>query len=566
MNKTKSLAQRLNFRFVLSDSVRAELKDKKVSKLRVKIEATHSGIINGNKWFYSPRGMESGADSFIEPYRKPLLLNHDKMEDAIGRVLKSAYVSYDDYDTDVNDFSDASKMHESVNEWINSKEFNSKTYKGLGHIELEVEISDQNAIEKVIDGRYSTVSISGDTDKAICSTCGVDLKTLDNPHTHEHQRGEVYDGELNFLIGGVMDFREVSFVNVPADKHATATEILKDSHPSSRNDIVIQDSVSCEILDYEIMGDKVPMKLKDLLADAGACSTMVGEVLDALGLTTLSVSDEEVAKMRKTSFLFGDEKLIPIKNKAYVLVASKILSDADDIEDYADAQAIIAGKMKRLFGSDTSFDDALEALIKEEVKDAEDVKDNTATGSSVISDEVIDSIVEKVALKLKELVSLDDSSSYSVDRVNMLETEIEALEDENTSLSKTLKSNVVHQILLVEDKCEDTEYKTMLVKRSLESLSDKLSDLTIGAADSASEGLDEDVNIDDASSDKGDVSDADNSDADNSDAKDTKVLSVSDIRANYRKVMKEDGLSAASKYLKQLNDDSKLPEDFRLSK
>ncbi|RLA65994.1 MAG: hypothetical protein DRQ78_04805, partial [Epsilonproteobacteria bacterium] len=69
---------------------------KSVKKLTAKIEATHSGIVNKNKWFYTPTGMKDGTHTFTEPFNKPVLKNHDSEGDSLGRVVASEYISYND--------------------------------------------------------------------------------------------------------------------------------------------------------------------------------------------------------------------------------------------------------------------------------------------------------------------------------------------------------------------------------------------------------------------------------------------------------------------------------------
>ena len=47
------------------DKIRDRLgSNEELSSITVKMEATHSGIVNGNNWFYVNDGMERGAKSF----------------------------------------------------------------------------------------------------------------------------------------------------------------------------------------------------------------------------------------------------------------------------------------------------------------------------------------------------------------------------------------------------------------------------------------------------------------------------------------------------------------------
>ncbi|MHA2069123.1 MAG: hypothetical protein ACXABY_32585, partial [Candidatus Thorarchaeota archaeon] len=60
--------------------------------LGVRIAATHSGKVTENNGFYLPDRMREGAKSWLEPFPKPILLHHEKTDDAIGRVHNSKYV------------------------------------------------------------------------------------------------------------------------------------------------------------------------------------------------------------------------------------------------------------------------------------------------------------------------------------------------------------------------------------------------------------------------------------------------------------------------------------------
>jgi hypothetical protein len=96
------------------------------------------------------------------------------------------------------------------------------SYRGLGHIELVANITDKNAVEKLLDGRYITGSIGASTDKAVCSICKSDW-TKEGPC--DHKPGAVYDSSKCFIIAGELVYDEYSFVNVPADKHSRVLEL-----------------------------------------------------------------------------------------------------------------------------------------------------------------------------------------------------------------------------------------------------------------------------------------------------------------------------------------------------
>jgi len=549
----------------------AAKKDGNIKKLTVKIEATHSGIINHNKWFYTPAGMSDGAPSFTSPYSKPVLLNHDQQLTPLGRVLKSEYEGYSVADdAGLEDTIDTASYYKKVKDFTKSEMFSADGYKGLGHIMLTVDVTDKDAIDKLLDGRYLTVSISGDTEQAVCSICGQDGKNLkDEEDRCSHWRGDMYDGEEAFLIAGSMSFKEVSFVNTPADENAQVNSISDSLNLS--DDIDVQE---LEILDFVIdnTGDtQLKRKLSELLADLGL-QGLLNDALKELGLDDNIQSDEDLAKLRKTSFLFSDARAFPINDEKSLVAAYKIFETIEDSKDKTDAMTLMDKKFKKLFGG-LSLDDAIKKLQNPEADDVTDKDDTTSIQAFELDYDILS---DKVVEKLKGIFDLDDS--FLSKRNESLEDELSLLEAENTQLSDSLRSNIVAQILDKEDRISDEGYRTTLEKRTLESLQDKLSDL-MGVSDAdtdadadASSDDDSDVsdNADDITDPNADVSDAVDNEGttegdditDKDDDADVETLSVKEIRDEYAKLIKNEGMRAASKYLADLRDAKKVPANF----
>jgi len=155
--------------------------------LLVTIDATHGGFINRNYYYYVPTSMAKATKSWLEPFPKPVLRNHNKETDPLGRVKAARYVGDDQF----------------------------------GFIQLDVLITDQSAVEKIMDGRYLTVSTSGTPVEFVrCSICKTNL--LEADEFCGHRRGSVYETEdgikkVCYWEVGMLDYKEVSFVNVPAD-------------------------------------------------------------------------------------------------------------------------------------------------------------------------------------------------------------------------------------------------------------------------------------------------------------------------------------------------------------
>jgi hypothetical protein len=214
MNKEdlKFVNGRLHFQE--SADISAEIQEKKIKPskeaeeliaLHVQIEAIHAGKTKNNTFYSSEklRGdalMSSGVHSWIYPYNKPMLTHHNQYNgEPVGRVIEAQYVT--------------------------------TTKANREGIIVKAEVVDKDAMTKVLDGRYKTVSIGAETDAAVCSVCGKDV--IKDGYCG-HWPGEVYDGEKCFFMVGNLWFSELSFVNVPADQDAMVVSVtrIKDTQES----------------------------------------------------------------------------------------------------------------------------------------------------------------------------------------------------------------------------------------------------------------------------------------------------------------------------------------------
>lgn len=166
------------------------------NSITVEIEAIHE-MTTANHTTYPAKALrgsearKTGAYSWTYPYDKPVLTHHNSRNgEPIGRVIGA--------------------------------EFKNSSKAGPPTILLTAEITDSDAVEKVNDGRYETVSIGGRAKHAYCSICGHDW-VQDGYCEHWPGRDyEIEDGKVEtaHLIMEDLTFDEVSFVNVPADKYA----------------------------------------------------------------------------------------------------------------------------------------------------------------------------------------------------------------------------------------------------------------------------------------------------------------------------------------------------------
>jgi hypothetical protein len=203
--------------------------------LRAKVRMTFSGLTTKNKAIYLPDEMFRGARSFVSPFNKPVLKHHDEGKDPIGRVIDVRYIDTTNQailvdsrvQSAMSPFRDAKTTKKNRLKSVPLFQELSSTdgYRGVGHIQGLWNITDPDAIQKVLDGRYLTVSTSFMPKGAHCSTCALDGELVDwRNEDCGHDRGRFYDGKECVAVPFGFDYEEVSPVNNPAAPHAQILE------------------------------------------------------------------------------------------------------------------------------------------------------------------------------------------------------------------------------------------------------------------------------------------------------------------------------------------------------
>lgn len=177
-----------------------DAKENGKKSLEITVDMTHGGYVNQNYRFYRPQDMEAALDTLTKPYRKPVyggshpgIFSNAK---EIGRVTDAKF------------------------EMIDNAEEGKPTCK----IVAKAIITDQEAIEKIKDGRYLTVS-SGATciEYPTCSICGKRVDDEDCTHRkgHMYKVGDNKEEKLCYWITNGLEYKEFSFVGEPADASKT---------------------------------------------------------------------------------------------------------------------------------------------------------------------------------------------------------------------------------------------------------------------------------------------------------------------------------------------------------
>lgn len=166
----------------------------KIVALDIYLEATHSGN-NLNYATYYEDSMEKDCVTYISPYNKPMLKNHNSYSgEPLGRVIDSGCgpsIITDDRTA----------------------------------ISLVVRVTDRESIPKFLDGRYKTLSMGASVGTAICSICGKTILKDGKFKFCGHWRGETYQDQLCYWGVRDLTYNEISTVNDPADVYAQITKI-----------------------------------------------------------------------------------------------------------------------------------------------------------------------------------------------------------------------------------------------------------------------------------------------------------------------------------------------------
>lgn len=545
-------------RLKVSDSAALKIKDAikaggKVKSVTVRMEATHSGIVNGNNWLYTPSGMAAGVKSFVFPKKAPVTLEHDPESPILGHVIDSKYVDYKlagfrATDRKSSDFVSEIKDHLSAVS-------NNPSYKGLGHIELISKITDSDAIEKVLNGEYIGVSVGGVTDSAICSICGTDKKI----GSCEHERGNYYGGEKAFLIGGNMKFDHITYTARPADKNAAAV-IIRDSEDVSS---------SLDILDFEIETKDKSMKIT--LAEAAKSHDALVQHAGELGIKDFVIQTDD--DMSVADYLFSDAKTYPI---ADAKVASVILDFLETkVEQDSEAQSaieVLKDKLEELGVKDHK--EVIADMVKGQEALGED-EESTTQAPAINTEELKQAISDSVIERLQEVLTVQDS--FSATRVKALSAENRQLRQQLSDLNTRLRDSLVDQICAIE-KISDSAKIEKLKQRSITSLQDKLEDLKDCQIAPAAEEAAADISDSEGKTDLGEnsvtldnvpdesIKDSEEPKVEDGKAEETaeelKVLDSKTFKAKYAEIMRSSGIMAAKAFTQECREKNILPQEY----
>lgn len=463
--------------------------------LIIEVAAIHEGL-TANYNNYSAIELEKALESWVEPYPKPIILNHDLSTEPIGRVM-------------------AAKMEKEAD--------------GSAYVRLQVAITDPVAAQKVIDKRYLTGSVGGRAGKAVCSISGEDLAQENEsgrPKLPKYRRGKVYKGKLAYIDMQDISFKEYSFVNQPADQKSgvRSTKGADGDAPVAASDDWVakssafvlhmdnEDIVSVEENESILKGMKKKDSKTTYLHTKGAFLTALAlhesesDISETESL--LSNEDSEIQKSEEISTMDDvtkDEDILAVatglSEDLSNIAASSTLEEQDSAEEVAsDATEEDTEEVADEVSEEAPAEEQDEEIAAEAEEEAE-VEENSTDDSEEADVQAVDSEnagepeessendsdeVQEEANE--ESLTAEESSDEQpsedlLEKISLLESEISSLKDENSKLKGALHMTLVERVvdtkiaLGLGESAQRDEMIKEHAPRTASSLADSLRDL-----------------------------------------------------------------------------------------
>ncbi len=401
------------------------------------VNATHAGTLINNR-IYPPESMKKGLKSWTKPYKKPVLVDHNDSSDPIGRVIKARYVKTPK--GEIDEYKPVLKQSD-----------------GYGYQRLTIKITDPAAVQKILDGRYETVSVRMSTNHAFCSICNADWS--DGPC--EHAPGKHYDKKLAYITTGDLMYREMSFVNAPADEFAGVKEaILKENDALDKEPVGI--SLYANNDEEKVLlglGSKDDVNLYNLLDnETEEGDEVILYLLDKSSKVAKDNKEEDVKLEELTKDQLRDLDTVKALIEEEV---AKFKGDAKKKEDECDERIKKLVEEHEKNNKDVDCD-----KIKEELNKLKEEKDLAVSNFKAKEKELADEIVKK-----------EEDRKRLLDENIKLNTELHRVVAERMyDLKRTLRKPDVVNVKTPDEHNKKVEE---FAQRSVDSLKDQISDLLL---------------------------------------------------------------------------------------
>jgi len=423
---------------------------------------------------YSSKALEEALQSWVEPYPKPIILNHDLNSEPIGRVMAARM----DKETD-----------------------------GSSFVRLQIAITDPVAIEKVMDKRYLTGSVGGRANKAICSISGQDLAAEGEggrPVIPKYRRGQVYKGKLAYVDMQDISFKEYSFVNQPADSksgiRAKKTVDGEIKVEDSNNDWIAKSSAFILSMDEE---DIYSVQEHKSILNGLKTKESKPLYLQLKGsfLTAMAVQESENYKYNNPPLLSIQDMKDSVESQENQTMENvekqeDILAVAEELSNSLSSIASASSEEITKPTEEEPKQEVVEAAVEEQPASTQEIsKDNSEkadeqqekavdSGEAEKSEETPEDVQAEPQEKAEEENSLNGEKEVATESEDSeMLAKVKALEEENTKLKKALHNTLVERVvdakIAVGIESVDNREKAIEehASRTASSLADSLRDL-----------------------------------------------------------------------------------------
>lgn len=413
--------------------------------LVIEIAAIHAGA-TANFNHYSADELAKAVNTWLEPYPKPIIMNHDPHSEAVGRVM-------------------GAKMDKEAD--------------GTPFTRLQVGIMDPAAIKKVADGRYLTGSVGGKAEEAVCSVCQTNWAAPQESRKLPcaHQRGKVYSGKVAMIEMRDITFKEYSFVNMPADDNSNVRKIgvaeESDGWTKPARFFVL-DMETEGVLEYtasesrDVLAelrkkDALPlyMGLKGAFISAQVVHEEDLSMKDSVNVDKLDTnieddpnSIEENVMPKENSEATNSEDILAVAEELSADLSAptedEVIEDASDteVEESADAEDDAPVEEEESESEELEEGERAEGQEKPHAKDV-DPEDSTGADKSREDDESAENVEESDAevTEEEEADELDANNDDIEPQESELTLRVTELEEENARLRKALHRNLVERVV-----------------------------------------------------------------------------------------------------------------------
>jgi hypothetical protein len=471
-----------------------------ILSVSLNIKASHAGKINNNFVLYTPRSMKRGSETLILPFKKHLQNLH--RGDAVGVINEASFMDYSDKYSDeiatisqkIDTAHNPAELVSAVKELVSHPEYNNSNYKGLGVLQVSAELYNEPLIQELATGsNKGKVSVGGNSRQVYCSVCA-ELFTKN----HKHVKGKNYNGETCFAIYDDMVLDHIGFVPDPADDKTETVIVSPISDSMSGDDasvsieyIKIQDNIQGKVNKMNL--EELKQKLK---ADAGYSVSLVSDITDTQKTALVENLASTQKHQRASSFLFSDEKLLPINTKENIALAKLVVDQLEDGAVKDGYLALLKVQLEKHFAADEDTLEVLKAFGIEEAKQEPQIPTEPAkvdeTGAPVtapvqfseevlkeLAQQIVTSVIEGLKPTPEQTAAIADATQLEVilNRNKQLESDIAAYDIQNNELTNKYKDSIITQILLHKGIDSQDPYVEVLKQRDLASLSVLLEDV-----------------------------------------------------------------------------------------